>query len=410
LNKLSVNEKVILLILLKRKNMNYFQKTFRLLSLLTLSIACNNSSKPSNQYNMETQTDYTLPEKSAFQSTIDGKKTDLYILKNKNNMQAAITNYGGRIVSLLVPDHDKLIDVSVGFDNVKSYEDSTEPYFGALIGRYGNRIAKGKFSLDKNEYSLFINNGKNTLHGGEKSFRSVVWDAKQIGENVLELSYLSKDMEEGYPGNLTVKVVYTLTDENELTIHYEAITDKKTVLNLTNHTYFNLNGCGSGDILGHKLMLNADNYTPVDVTLIPTGKVVSVKNTPFDFIKLTVIGSRIDAKDEQIKFGGGYDHNFVLNPNSSKVMNFAAKVVADKSNIVMEVYTEEPGIQFYTGNFMNSTHTIKGGKKDDKRTAFCLETQHFPDSPNQPTFPTTVLEVGKKYKTNTVYKFSLKEK
>jgi aldose 1-epimerase len=388
--------------------MNYFQKLLGSLSLLFLSVACNNSSKPTNQANMESNEILSLPEKSNFQSTIDGKKTDLYILKNKNSMQAAITNYGGRIVSLLVPDHDKMIDVSVGFDKVKSYQDDSEPYFGALIGRYGNRIAKGKFSLDGKNYSLFINNGQNALHGGKKGFRAVVWDAKQVGENVLKLSYLSKDLEEGYPGNLTVKVVYTLTDENELKIDYEAITDKKTVLNLTNHAYFNLNGVGSGDILGHELMLNADNFTPVDSTLIPTGKNISVKNTPFDFTKLTPIGSRIDADNEQIKFGGGYDHNFVLNANTSKGMNLAAKVVADKSNIVMEVFTQEPGVQFYTGNFMNSSHTIKGGKKDDKRSAFCLETQHFPDSPNQPNFPSTVLEVGKKYKTSTVYKFSLK--
>ncbi len=388
--------------------MNSYPKSFVLLSLFALSVSCNNSSKPTNQTDMETKNITSLPDKTAFQATIDGKKTDLYILKNKNNMQAAITNYGGRIVSLLVPDNDKMIDVSVGFDNVKSYQDDSEPYFGALVGRYGNRIAEGKFSLDNIEYSLFINNGKNALHGGKKSFRAVVWDAKQIGDNVVELSYLSKDMDEGYPGNLTVKVVYTLTNENELKIDYEATTDKKTVLNLTNHAYFNLNGVGSGDILGHELMLNADNFTPVDSTLIPTGKIVSVKNTPFDFTKLTPMGARIDFKDEQIKFGGGYDHNFVLNPNAEKGMNKVAKVVADKSNIIMEVFTEEPGVQFYTGNFMDSSHTIKGGKKDDKRTAFCLETQHFPDSPNQPSFPSTVLEVGKKYKTSTVYKFSLK--
>ena len=388
--------------------MNSFKKTLGILSLSALLIACNNTSKPTDQADMEINNLISLPDKTAFQATIDGKKTDLYILTNKNNMQVAITNYGGRIVSLLVPDHDKMIDVSIGFDNLKSYEDESEPYFGALIGRFGNRIANGKFSLNNKEYSLFINNGKNALHGGKKSFRSVVWDAKQVQDNVLELVYLSKDMEEGYPGNLSVKVVYTLTDKNELTIDYEAITDKRTVLNLTNHAYFNLNGVGSSDILGHELMLNADNFTPVDSTLIPTGKIISVKNTPFDFTKLTPIGARIDAKDEQIKFGGGYDHNFVLNPNPTKGMNLAAKVVADKSNIVMEVFTEEPGVQFYTGNFMDSSHTIKGGKKDVKRTAFCLETQHFPDSPNQPSFPSTVLEVGKQYKTRTIYKFSLK--
>ena len=390
--------------------MNAFPKTLGLLSLFALSISCNNTSKPNNRIDMITQTKSNLPEKSAFQTTIDSQKTDLYILENKNHMQVAISNYGGRVVSLLVPDGDKMIDVSVGFDNIKSYQDDSEPYFGALVGRYGNRIANGKFTLDKKEYSLYINNGKNTLHGGKKGFRSVVWEAKQVGDQKLELSYLSKDMEEGYPGNLMVKVIYTLTDDNELSINYEATTDKKTVLNLTNHTYFNLNGIGSGDILGHEIMLNADNFTPVDSTLIPTGKIVSVKNTPFDFIKSTPIGERIDADDEQIKFGGGYDHNYVLNSNMSKGMNLAAKVIADKSNIVMEVFTEEPGVQFYTGNFMNSSHIIKGGKKDDKRSAFCLETQHFPDSPNQPNFPSTVLEAGGKYKTITVYKFSLKAK
>ena len=382
-----------------------------ILTFVSLLTGCSKSTKSDTQTMADSSktTETQLPDKAAFQQTIDGKQTDLYILKNSHDMQAAITNYGGRLVSLLVPDNGKLIDVLVGFDDVKSYTDSTEPYFGALIGRYGNRIADGKFKLDNKEYKLFINNGKNALHGGKKGFRAVVWDAKQTSDSTLELSYLSKDMEEGYPGNLTVKVIYTLTDANELSIDYEATTDKKTVLNLTNHAYFNLNGNGSGDILNHELMLNADNYTPVDSTLIPIGKIVSVKNTPFDFTKLTPIGSRINQKDEQIKFGGGYDHNFVLNSNPSKAMNSAAKVVADKSNIVMEVFTEEPGIQFYTGNFLNSSHTTKAGTKDDFRTAFCLETQHFPDSPNQPNFPSTVLEVGKKYKTKTIYKFSVKK-
>ncbi len=390
--------------------MKYIKLSLGLITVLSLLAGCSKSAKTDNQTVADSSktTQTQLPNKAAFQQTIDGKQTDLYILKNSHDMQAAITNYGGRLVSLLVPDNGKFIDVLVGFDNVKSYSDSTEPYFGALIGRYGNRIADGKFQLDDKEFKLFINNGKNSLHGGEKSFRAVVWDAKQTSDSTLELSYLSKDMEEGYPGNLTVKVIYTLTDANELSINYEATTDKKTVLNLTNHAYFNLNGNGSGDILNHKLMLNADNYTPVDSTLIPVGKIVPVKNTPFDFTKLTPIGSRINQKDVQIKFGGGYDHNFVLNSNPAKKMNFAAKVVADKSNIVMEVFTEEPGIQFYTGNFMDSSHTIKGGTKDNFRTAFCLETQHFPDSPNQPNFPSTVLEVGKKYKTSTIYKFSIK--
>lgn len=351
---------------------------------------------------------YLLSDKSYFQQLIDAKKTDLYILKNKNNMQAAITNYGGRLVSLLVPDMDnKLVDVSVGFDSVLHYQSSTEPYFGATIGRYSNRIAKGKFSLDGKQYSLNTNNGSNNLHGGKKGFQYVVWDAKQIGDRILELSYLSKDMEEGFPGNLQVTVIYELTDNNELKINYTANTDQKTVVNLTNHTFFNLNGQGSGTINNHLLYINADSYTPVNSTLIPTGKIEPVANTPFDFRKPTMIGKNVHANNEQINYGNGYDHNFVLNKNISTPLNHAATVTADKTNIVMKVYTEEPGLQFYSGNFMQSKNNIKGGGKDDFRTAFCLETQHFPDSPNKLSFPTTVLEPGKVYSTSTVFKFSV---
>ncbi len=379
--------------------------------VLLTSISCNNSAtQKTSDTNMDTSKtkSYSKPDKNNFQQMMDGKKTDLYILKNKNNMQAAITNYGGRLVSLLVPDKDnKMVDVSIGFDSVQQYKTSTEPYFGATIGRYGNRIAKGKFSLDGKQYSLFTNNGPNTLHGGKKGFQYVVWDAKEIGDSILELSYLSKDMEEGYPGNLQVKVIYQLTDSNELKIGYEATTDKKTVVNLTNHAFFNLNG--SGTINKHVLFINADNYTPVDSTLIPTGKIEPVSNTPFDFRTATAIGKNVDANDEQIKNGKGYDHNFVLNKNTASGLNHAATITADKTNIVMEVYTQEPGIQFYGGNFMQSKNTMKGGAQDDFRTAFCLETQHFPDSPNQPGFPSTVLEPGKVYSTSSVYRFSVKK-
>lgn len=348
-------------------------------------------------------------DSTKFQKEIDGKKTNLYVLKNKNGMQAAFTNYGGRLVSLLVPDSaGKPIDVVVGFDSVDGFVNSTEPYFGATIGRYGNRIAKGKFSLDGKQYTLATNNGQNTLHGGKKGFQYVVWDAAQPNPQTLVLTYLSKDGEEGYPGNLNVKVTYSLTDDNELKMDYEATTDKKTLCNLTNHAFFNLNGEGSGPILGHVLQIYADQYTPVDTTLIPLGKHADVKGTPFDFTTPETIGKRIEEANDQLKAGKGYDHNFVLNGTEGLGMTHAATVKGDKSGIVMDIFTQEPGLQFYSGNFMQSKNVFKGGAKDDFRTAIALETQHFPDSPNQPGFPSTVLEPGKTYKTSSVYKFSAK--
>lgn len=390
--------------------MKHFKKLFFMLSAISLAAACNNSAEPAKEVTADSSaaTLPVLPSWAAYQQNIDGKSTDLYVLKNKNNMQAAITNYGGRLVSLLVPGKkNNLVDVVTGFDSVQQYVNSTEPYFGATIGRYGNRISKGKFSLDGKEYSLFTNNGPNTLHGGKKGFQYVVWDAKQIGDSILELSYLSRDMEEGFPGNLKVKVVYQLTDNNELKLSYEALTDKKTVVNLTNHAFFNLNGQGTGTINNHTLTINADKYTTVDSTLIPLGKNEPVENTPFDFRKPATIGSRIEVKDVQLKNGSGYDHNYVLNANKENGLKHAASVVADKTGIVMDLYTQEPGLQFYGGNFMQSKNSMKGGVKDDFRTAFCLETQHFPDSPNQPSFPSTVLEPGKVYKTSSIYKFSV---
>lgn len=346
-------------------------------------------------------------DKKKFRTTIDGKPADLYILKNTRGMQAAITNYGGRLVSLLVPaENGKLTDVVMGFDNIQQYQTSSEPYFGAIIGRYGNRIANGKFILDGKEYLLYKNNGPNTLHGGKKGFQDVVWDAKRIGNSILELTYLSKNREEGYPGNLKVRVTYSLTINNELELAYEATTDEKTVVNLSNHAFFNLNGQGCGTINQHLLMINADNYTPVDATLIPVGKIEPVSGTPFDFRKPIFIGKGLDENNVQIKNGKGYDHNFVLNVNKGAGLNTAAVVTGDKTGIVMEVLTEEPGVQFYSGNFLQSKNTIKGGGKDDFRTAFCLETQHFPDSPNQPLFPSTVLKPGEIYKTATAYRFS----
>jgi aldose 1-epimerase len=376
--------------------------------------ACNNQSSDKKTENKMNDTltvvSGVLPAASAFEQTVEGKEISLYTLKNKKGLQAAITNYGARLVSMLVPDKNgKLTDVVIGFDSIKGFlETKTDLYYGAIIGRYGNRIAKAKFSIDGIEYKLKANNGPNSLHGGPTGFEHRVWDVKPVGENALELGYISADGEEGFPGKLTVKVVYTLTDDNELKIDYEATTDKKTVCNLTNHTFFNLNGPGSGSINGHQLMINADTYTPVDRTLIPTGKIEKVEGTPFDFRKATVIGDRVnDTTSTQIKFGAGYDHNFVLNANKGTGLNFAASVLGEKSGVFMEVLTTEPGIQFYGGNFMGGKNIIKGAK-DDHRTAFCLETQHYPDSPNQPSFPSTLLEPGKLYKTTSVYKFSVK--
>ncbi len=346
-------------------------------------------------------------DKKNFESTIEGKETDLYVLKNHNGMQAAITNYGGRLVSLMVPDKNgKMTDVVVGFKSVDDYVNSTEPYFGATIGRYGNRIAKGKFSLDGKQYTLFTNNGANTLHGGKKGYQAVVWDANQLNDSTLELTYLSKDMEEGFPGNLNIKVTYSLTGNNGFNAQYQATTDKKTVVNLTNHAFFNLNGEGSGTILNHSVQIYADKYMAVDTGLIPKGPFANVSGTPFDFTKATTIGERINDSSEQLINGKGYDHNFILNGAKVNGLTHAATVTGDKSGIVMDVYTQEPGLQFYSGNFMQSKNTFKGGTKDDFRAAFAMETQHYPDSPNEPSYPSTVLKPGDGYKTMSVYVFS----
>jgi aldose 1-epimerase len=347
--------------------------------------------------------------KSSFGKTAEGVQVDLYTLTNKNGVEVAITNYGGAVVSLKVPDRNgKLGDVVLGFDSVDGYV-SNKSYFGAIIGRYGNRIAHAQFSLDGKTYTLLKNNGENTLHGGIKGFNKAMWSAKEIpakGGQALELAYLSKDGEEGFPGNLHLRVVYTLTDLNELKIEYFATTDKKTVLNLTNHSYFNLAGPGSGDILGHILQIEADKFTPVDASLIPTGELPSVEGTPFDFRKPTAIGARVDSNDEQIKLGGGYDHNFVLRREAGDPISLAARVVEPTTGRVLEVWTTEPGVQFYTGNFLDGSARGKGGISYAKRSAFCLETQHFPDSPNQPRFPSTALSPGERYHTTTIYKFS----
>jgi len=390
--------------------MNLRNLSLGILSACTAVLgACNQpTNKTSISTTMKDSITYgKLPADSAFEKTIDGKQTHLFILKNKNGMEAAVTNYGGRLVALLVPDSSgKMIDVAVGIGSVDGYIKSTEPYYGATIGRYGNRIAKGHFTLDGKQYTLAINNAPNTLHGGKKGYQDVVWDAKKINDQTLELTYLSKDMEEGFPGNLKITVTCSLTDDNAFKCSYEATTDKTTVVNLTNHAYFNLNGEGSGTILNHLVQFKADNYTPVDSTLIPTGKIEPVKGTPLDFSSPTTIGARINDANEQLKNGKGYDHNFVLNKHD--IAQPIAIVKGDKTGIVMEIFTEEPGLQFYSGNFMQGKNVMKYGEKDDYRTAFAMETQHYPDSPNQPQFPSTVLKPRQVYKTQSIYKFKTK--
>ena len=349
--------------------------------------------------------------KESFGKTADGESVDLFTLTNRNGMEARITNYGGIVTTLTAPDrNNKYADVVLGFNDLDSYLKG-HPYFGALVGRYGNRIAKGRFTLNGVEYKLAVNNGENHLHGGIKGFDKVVWTARSMRTKLgpaLSLTYVSKDMEEGYPGNLTVKVVYTLTNNNELRIDYSASTDKDTVTNLTHHSYFNLAGEGNGDILNHQLLLKANRFTPTDAGSIPTGELRNVQGTPFDFLKSTSIGARINQDEEQLKFGGGYDHNWVVNGRAGTLRQ-AASVYESTSGRVMDVWTTEPGIQFYTGNFLDGTLTGKSGKAYARRNGFCLETQHYPDSPNKPKFPTTTLRKGATYRSTTIYRFSARK-
>jgi aldose 1-epimerase len=341
--------------------------------------------------------------------TVDGQSVELYTLRNDKGAEATITNYGGIVVTLLVPDRTgKPVDVVEGYDNVDGYVKKT-PFFGALIGRYGNRIAKGEFTLDGKAYKLAVNDGANTLHGGTKGFDKVIWKAKPVDSKhgaALELSYLSKDGEEGYPGNLDVTATYTLTNDNELRLEFKAKTDKATVVNLTHHSYFNLSG--GGTILDHLLTINADTTTPVDKGLIPTGEIKSVEGTPFDFRKPTAIGARIDDPDTVLQYGPGYDHNWVVNQKKPGKLGFQARVESPKTGIVLEVFSTEPAVQFYSGNFLDSTITGKKGMVYGKRSAFCLEPQHYPDSPNHANFPSTVLKPGQTYSNTIIYKFSAK--
>jgi aldose 1-epimerase len=375
---------------------------------LLLVLECFSSSactvEDANQAEIKTRKEVAVQE---FGKTPEGEPVQIYTLTTAQGMEARITNYGGIVVSLKTPDRNGTFgEVVLGHDSLDGYPKSS--YFGALIGRYGNRIGNAQFTLQGNTYTLAKNNGPNHLHGGIKGFDKVVWTAEPVNSEEgpgLSLTYVSADGEEGYPGTLNVKVLYTLTDDNTLRIDYEATTDKPTVVNLTNHSYFNLKDAGATTILDHELKLNADRYTPVDKSLIPTGELAPVEGTPFDFRQPTAIGARIDGDHEQLKFGLGYDHNFVLN-HTAEGLILAATVFEPTTGRRMEVLTTEPGVQFYTGNFLDGTITGRGGTVYQRRSAFCLETQHFPDSPNKDQFPSTVLEPGQTYQTTTLYRFT----
>lgn len=341
-----------------------------------------------------------------YSKVIDGEQVSLFTLKS-GNIGMKVTNYGARVVALCVPGKDgKPVDVALGYNSIDEYVNNNEYFFGAAIGRYGNRIGDARFNLDSVEYPLAANNGKNHLHGGVKGYFDVVWKAKQLSESKVEFTYLSVDGEEGYPGNLSITMTYELTPDGEFKIDYKATTDQKTLCNLTNHTYFNLSGEGSETINDHLLTFNADNFTPVDSTLITTGEILPVAGTPMDFSKATVIGDRVDADFVQIKYGKGYDHNWVINKKGEGV-ELAATVVSPVTGIKLEVLTDQPGIQFYGGNFLDAAVTGKSGKPYVFRSAFCLETQHFPDSPNKPEFPSVVLEPGQTYTHTCIYKFAI---
>ena len=349
-------------------------------------------------------------EKKAFGKTKEGINVDQYILKNRNGMEISTINYGGIITSWKTKDRDgNYKDIVLGFNNLSEYE-SESPYFGAIIGRYGNRIAKGKFSLNGEEYTLAVNNGENHLHGGLKGFDKVVWDTKEVVDDStasLVLSYLSDDMEEGYPGNLEVQVIYTLNNNDELSVKYEAVTDKKTIINLTQHTYFNLSADFNKNILDHDILINADSFLPVDSTLIPTGEIRNVGDTPFDFRRTKNIRKEINNSNKQLMIGNGYDHCWVLN-NQDQGLRFVASAYDSGSGRLLEVFSDQPGIQFYSGNFLDGSLKSKTGGTYDFRSGFCLETQHYPNSPNEMSFPSVTLNPGEKYMTETIFKFSSK--
>ncbi|MDH8701035.1 aldose 1-epimerase [Dysgonomonadaceae bacterium PH5-43] len=344
--------------------------------------------------------------KQDFEKLVDGKQVKLFVLTNASGAEVTVINFGGKIVSVMVPDNKgNMVDVVLGKSNINDYMNDQEPYFGAICGRTANRVANGKFTLDGTEYTLAVNNGPNSLHGGIKGFNSVVWDANQIDAQTLELKYLSKDGEEGYPGNLSVTVTYKLTDDNSVDINYKATTDKATIINLTNHSYFNLAGEGDAYVGDQELQINASTYLPTSDVAIPLGKPESVEGTPFDFQTLHTMGERIDDDNTQIIYGNGYDHTFIINKVEGELA-FAAKAISPKTGIVMDTYTTEPGVQLYTANYLDGSFVGKNGNTYPKRSAFCLETQHYPDSINQPNFPSVVLRPGEEFNSTTQYRFS----
>ncbi|MFL2501029.1 MAG: aldose epimerase family protein [Candidatus Neomarinimicrobiota bacterium] len=349
-------------------------------------------------------------EKKAFGKTKEGINVDQYILKNRNGMEISTINYGGIITSWKTKDRDgNYQDIVLGFDNLSEYE-SESPYFGAIIGRYGNRIAKGKFTLNDENYNLAVNNDENHLHGGIKGFDKVVWDTREVVDDStasLVLSYLSDDMEEGYPGNLKVQVTYTLDNNDKLSVKYEAVTDKITIINLTQHSYFNLSADFNKNILDHDILINADSFLPVDSTLIPTGEIRNVGDTPFDFRSPKNVGEEINNSNKQLMIGNGYDHCWVLN-NQDQGVRFVASAYDSSTGRLLEVFSDQPGIQFYSGNFLDGSLKSKIGGTYDFRSGFCLETQHYPNSPNEMSFPSVTLNPGEKYMTETIFKFSSK--
>jgi aldose 1-epimerase len=338
---------------------------------------------------------------------MENSVNNFIVLKNRNGVVVTLSHFGARIVGIIVPDKNRNpIDVVLGFNSLQEYIQTPDPYYGATIGRYANRIAKGSVSLEGKNYNLPVNNGENHLHGGPKGFHTKYWSVAQLSDVSVTFSILSEDGDEGYSGNLQVSVNYTLTESNELVIKFKATTDATTIINLTNHAFFNLNGEGSGSIEDHSIKINADYFTPVSASLIPTGEIRSVVNTPFDFRNFQTIGARIHSNEEQLKLGNGYDHNFVLRNQDTTKLVLAASAIGDKTGIKLELFTTEPGMQLYTGNFMLGRNTLRSGAMDDFRTAFCFETQHYPDSPNQTSFPSTVLKKGEEFQSETIFKFS----
>lgn len=391
--------------------MNVFKKCLCLLIIFLVtftSFQCKSDKKKDINSEKLQESNPIIISEDIFGLTADSISVKRFTLKNEKGMEVSIITYGGIITTLKVPNKNGVSeDVVLGYNSLADYEKAT-PYFGALIGRYGNRIAKGKFSIDGNEYSLETNDSLNHLHGGVKGFDKVVWTAEVLKDKgALKLSYLSKDMEEGYPGNLNTEVTYTLTNDNTLEVAYQATTDKKTIVNLTQHSYFNLSGDFSKTILDHIVTINADKFIPVDETLIPTGELKDVANTPFDFREPKTIGQEINAENEQLKRGLGYDHCWVLN-NQNEGMRFTSSAYEPNSGRLLEIFSNEPGIQLYTGNFLDGTLPNKQEGTYAHRTGFCLETQHYPDSPNQKDFPSTILNPGETYKTKTSFKFSIK--